>query len=244
MGLGVVPVNIHGIGRHAVPRLAPLSGLHETCWSDMGVNIDGPHGCSLTLDSGLRGINSSISTSASFADGGNISIVTGGDVYLTDTDITTAVGTGFGQGGNISITGPEFMILNRSNILANAFGGPGGNIFLSPDQFIASADSSVNASSELSNDGNIQITSPDVDLSSSLASLPSNYFNPAALLNQACETRRSLEQSKFSVANDSFVPVDVDDIWLSSVLDATGNESSKAGTIAYLVDPDLCSRYQ
>ena len=48
-------------------------------------------------------------------------------IRLRDSQITTAVGSGRGAGGNITID-PEFVVLENSQISANAFGGPGGNI--------------------------------------------------------------------------------------------------------------------
>src|SRR5690606_26771805 len=87
---------------------------------------------------------SSITAEASQSDGGNITVNARNLVYLSDSAITTSVGSGQGKGGNIRID-PTFVILDNSRIVANAFGGPGGNIQIIADHFIASPDSLVDA---------------------------------------------------------------------------------------------------
>ena len=49
-------------------------------------------------------------------------------------------------GGNITID-PEFVILQNSQIVANAFAGQGGNIQITAEAFLADPDSRVDASS-------------------------------------------------------------------------------------------------
>ena len=132
--------------------------------------------------------NGTISTRAVTSDGGNVELAAPKWVYLLDSDITTSVESGFGGGGNITID-PDFVILNKSNILANAFGGPGGNITIVADNVLVSAGSSIDASSELGIDGEINISSPDQEVAKDLAVLPENYLDVTGLISDRCGAR-------------------------------------------------------
>ena len=130
---------------------------------------------------------SSITTQAIESDGGDIQIVALKMVYLDQSEITTSVESGTGGGGNIDID-PEFVILKQSNILANAFGGPGGNINIVAGNFIATPDSTVDASSALGIDGTVNISSPDETISEDLAVLSKNYLDVTSLMSDRCGT--------------------------------------------------------
>ena len=136
----------------------------------------------------LQSVNSSVTTQADFADGGNIKLAVGSIVELVNSEITATVGNGFGKGGNITID-PTFVILNNSDITANGFGGPGGNITIIANTFLATPDSSVAASSALSTPGTVDIQAPITDLSGSLAPLPETVVQAASLLRQSCAAR-------------------------------------------------------
>src|SRR5262249_15175059 len=69
------------------------------------------------------------------------------------------------------------------------FGGPGGNITIVADNFLASPDSSITASSALSTPGTVDIQARIVDLSGSLAPLPDNVLQATALSQQSCAAR-------------------------------------------------------
>jgi len=93
---------------------------------------------------------------------------------MTDSALTTSVSDGQGNGGNITID-PEFVILNNTQITANAHGGTGGNISIISEHYIRSAGSVVNASSELGIDGSVYIASPDEDATSGITVLSDNF---------------------------------------------------------------------
>ena len=77
--------------------------------------------------------NSTVTTEAHQASGGAIKITTNpnGTVQLTDSMISASVLDGTGGGGSVNID-PQFVILQNSQILANAVFGPGGNISSRP----------------------------------------------------------------------------------------------------------------
>ena len=77
----------------------------------------------------------------------------------------------------------------NSQITANAFGGPGGNIDIVTEVFLADPTSQVTASSERSIDGEINIQSPVTDISDTIAPPPATFVSTAALLRDRCAAR-------------------------------------------------------
>lgn len=160
----------------------------------------------ITADESVNVLNdSSISTEAEFSGGGRINIRATDLVYLLDSSITSSVADGTGNGGDITID-PVFVILNSGRILANASSGDGGNILIVTDNFIATPDSVVDASSEFGLDGTVIIKSPVADLNSGLTQLSESFLNVADLLREPCSARRSLNQSSFIVRGQSSIP--------------------------------------
>jgi large exoprotein involved in heme utilization and adhesion len=129
--------------------------------------------------------SSRITTESLDANGGNITLNTVDHLYLLDGQITTSVQGGSGNGGNIDID-PCFVVLNNSQIIANAFEGNGGNIHIVSDYFLAGPESTVMASSQLGIDGTVQIDSPDTDISGRLANLKTPDLDVTALLHSSC----------------------------------------------------------
>jgi len=116
-----------------------------------------------------------ITSAAAQAVGGNIRISASTLIDLQDSKITTSVHGGKGNGGNITIEHPNFVILDKSKIVAQADEGYGGNIRIAAEQFIKSPDSLISASSRLGLDGEVRIDSPAVDLDAMLILLPGGY---------------------------------------------------------------------
>jgi filamentous hemagglutinin family protein len=143
-----------------------------------------------------------LSTQAVDSDGGNVRVEAIDRVYLDNSEITASVGGGSGNGGNVYID-PEFVVLDQSRILANAFGGRGGNILIVTDYFIASSDSSIDASSRLGVDGRVAIRSSVGELDSNLIALPDTYLEKAGLLREPCSARHYADRSSFTVAGRS-----------------------------------------
>ncbi|HXV11010.1 MAG TPA: filamentous hemagglutinin N-terminal domain-containing protein [Burkholderiales bacterium] len=160
-------------------------------------------GNSITLDRGA------ISTRAVAADGGDIKLTAPNIVRLEGSQITTSVESGKGKGGNINID-PQFVIVNNSFIIANAFGGPGGNITIIADNFLQSASSAITASSALSTPGVIEVRSPENNVENNIAQLPAAFIDASALLRGLCTARRTGAASSFVVAGRGGVPVDAD----------------------------------
>src|SRR2546422_10501939 len=75
--------------------------------------------------------------------------------HLIKSQIITSVGSGQGKGGNITID-PRFVVLDNSQIRADAFGGPGGNVKIVADVYLTT-DSVVSASSTLGVPGTLNV---------------------------------------------------------------------------------------
>jgi len=150
----------------------------------------------ITIDAGprLELVRASITTEAKNASGGQIDITARDFVVLQDARITTSVQDGTGGGGDVTID-PQFVILDRSEIVANAFAGPGGNIRITAGTFLASPDSVIDASSQLGIDGNVVIASPNPELTGKLAALPQGFLNASELMADACLARTATEGS-------------------------------------------------
>jgi large exoprotein involved in heme utilization and adhesion len=136
----------------------------------------------------------SISTQAATANGGNIALTVGAFVYLVDSTITTSVKGSAGNGGNITID-PRLVVLDSSDIIAQAVAGHGGNIFINASNLIASTDSLVSASSQLGISGTVELIGPRVDLNGSLVVLPSDLRAAAEVARTSCDARARKESS-------------------------------------------------
>lgn len=200
----------------------------------------------LNAGDALKMINSSITTEATVSDGGNITIIAEKEIYLDQSDITTSVESGLGSGGNIDID-PDFFILRGSNILANAYGGDGGNIDLVAKHFITSADSSIDASSALGMDGEVNMSSPAEDVSDDLAVLPDNYLDVTNLISERCGSSSGssslvdVGSSGIAVDPDGYLPsfAVAENITNANNIKNTASSQNKQWSKAYIDQSEL-----
>ncbi|MDY6992583.1 MAG: hypothetical protein SVR94_08275, partial [Pseudomonadota bacterium] len=150
--------------------------------------------------------DSDIKTAATQALGGNISIQVSQRLAARNSAISTSVGAGQGDGGNIHIELPVFVILGQAQILAQAVGGDGGRIMIHSEQFIVSPKSLIDASSQLGIDGEVIIRSPEQNLSERLVLLPSQFLEAAAYFKQQCIPKIDQEISRFFVVKLAGAP--------------------------------------
>ncbi|EIJ43953.1 filamentous hemagglutinin family N-terminal domain [Beggiatoa alba B18LD] len=144
----------------------------------------------------------SINASTQNAAGGNINLNISQQIYLRNGgNITTSVRGGTGNSGNITISAPQFVIVDKGQIVAQAMDGNGGNITLETEQLLASTtrETQIDASSQTGISGNIVITSPIVDISGNVISLPSGFFNATTQLQSKCGLQNGLLESRFVV---------------------------------------------
>jgi len=136
----------------------------------------------------------------SLKDGGLIATGTinasGGDIKLTilnllylqgNSGISTSVQGGKDNGGNITIKNPTFVVMNQGKIKAQADEGHGGDIRIIAEQFIASPDSLVSASSRFGLDGSVEINSPEENVTEGMLALSSDTDDAIRMMKKPCE---------------------------------------------------------
>ena len=160
--------------------------------------------------------DSSIKTEASHASGGNIDIQAIDRVRLVNSSISTSVLGGSGSGGNITID-PNVVVLQNSQVIAQAVQGAGGNITITTPLFLADQTSLVSASSKFGLNGKKTIQPPTSNLSESMGSLPSSIRQQLALQAQRCAALYGGESSSFIIAGRDTIPTEPGG-WLASPL--------------------------
>jgi filamentous hemagglutinin family protein len=143
------------------------------------------------------------------SDGGNINIKAGNMVRLADSTISTSVGGGpQTTGGKIDID-PNYVILARSQILANAYEGHGGSVKIVANTFLSDPQSAVSASSTLGVDGTVDIQAVISNVSGLLSPLSQEFVNATALLREPCMARlKGGKYSSFIVGGRDALPLE------------------------------------
>jgi filamentous hemagglutinin family protein len=174
--------------------------------------------------------NGSVVTRATLADGGNIQITTPTLLRLRDSTISAEVGGGARTvGGNITID-PQYVLLQHSQIIANANEGKGGNISIQAQQaFLRDPASTVSASSALGINGQVAIQAPVTSLSGTVAPLKQAFAPTTELLRSRCAERlREGTVSRFVVGGRDGVPLEPGSLLLSP-LGQVGQEGGVHG---------------
>jgi filamentous hemagglutinin family protein len=131
-----------------------------------------------------------VETNAALSGGGNVNIDVINRIYLRDSTIAASSGgpeVG-ADGGNIYID-PILFILDNSRIVAQAVAGNGGTINLFADNFVIDYYSTISATSELGNDGEVIVASPDTSVTGTIGALVSGLVSDDALLSEPCAAR-------------------------------------------------------
>ncbi|BBD58251.1 filamentous hemagglutinin outer membrane protein [Nostoc sp. HK-01] len=172
------------------------------------------------LDNGGRFVAESRSVN-----GGDISVNAGNALLLRrGSQISTTAGTAQagGNGGNININAGFVIALpqENSNITANAFSGTGGQVQINTqgifgieprlNESINSSD--ITASSTTGINGDIIITTPNVDPTQGLTNLPADTVNTASLIDSACSASDDKTGSQFTVTGRGGLPASPDDV--------------------------------
>ena len=166
------------------------------------------------VSTGLLSINNAgIVTRAESAAGGNIKI-SGKDIQLTHGGaINASVALGTGGGGDVMIDATTLVLLEKSNITANADLGYGGNITINADAVFRSEDSYITASSNKEGqDGRIIVNSPVQDIVNSMVPLRESFLSADELLPERCETRDPEQVGSFVVDGGEGLPPRPDEL--------------------------------
>jgi large exoprotein involved in heme utilization and adhesion len=179
----------------------------------------------ILIDAGSQLVmeNSSIKTEAAKAGGGNIEIRAVDLVQLGNSTVSTSVLGGSGSGGNITID-PNLVLLQNSQIIAQAVQGAGGNISITTNLLLPDSSSLISASSQFGQQGNIVIQSPVSPASGKLVPLGQKPLIATSLLSQRCAALAGGSISSFTVAGRDSLPAEPGG-WVSSPLALSISES-------------------
>lgn len=167
----------------------------------------------------------SITAETASAQGGNIALNIKDLLLLRDNSLISATaGTAQagGDGGNISITAPFVIgvLLENSDIRANAFTGRGGNVTITTNgiyglqfQELETSFSDITASSRFGVSGTVILNTLNVDPSRGLTSLPIDLVDPSSQIANTCSPNSTVArgESRFAVTGRGGLPSSPDD---------------------------------
>jgi hypothetical protein len=170
-----------------------------------------------------------ISTTAEAGGGGGVSLGAGQLLRLDRGSITTSVRGGSGNGGDVLVNSRS-VVLDHSQIQANADAGRGGNINITAQIYLASPDSAVQASAARGINGTITIQAPQTDVAGTLAELSGNLLRPPTLQQQGCSTLTAFQGvSSFVVGAGDALPRNGDGPQAASYFDIREDAMPRAG---------------
>jgi large exoprotein involved in heme utilization and adhesion len=142
--------------------------------------------------------HAAITAQTANSNGGNVRISVGRLFHLYNSEVTTSVGGGTGNGGNVLLNEPNFLVLNKSRIEANAREGSGGDITIRTGKLTLSPDSVIGGSSIAQGTDNIV----------SLVVSPKTFLNASSQLREACAARGGRRTSSFKPGGRGGLPPD------------------------------------
>jgi filamentous hemagglutinin family protein len=194
------------------PDISLLDGVRITSEAfDEGQNA---RSIAIDAENRLTLRNATVTAAAEFGGGGGIDVDSGGLIDALGSTIETRVQQSTGNAGNVSVAGAN-VALNGSRVIASAAAGAGGGITLRGDQVLISADSVLDASSQVGTDGIITIDAPDVNLDSGLAALTTEFLDPSRLLRPSCDVAGASSGS-FAVRPRAGAPVSPEELLVAS----------------------------
>lgn len=161
-----------------------------------------------------------LETQTAGADGGNISLSSPGYLYLMGSAITTSVHDEAGRsgdGGDIRL-GPEFILLDGSQIIARAVAGSGGNIDIQTTGIYQFAPSQIDAISVFGEDGVVRIESPEINVTEALEVQAGGFLDKMRLQQEVCARgQEMLTEQPSSLRTRPYIggPLNVED-WCPS----------------------------
>jgi hypothetical protein len=163
--------------------------------------------------------DSTISTEALKASGGDIKLTAPNTVMLKNSTLTASVGGGNETtGGKIDID-PQYVVIQNSNVVAKAADGTGGRIAIQADQAVlVDPSSQIDATSSRGINGQIVIQSPIQQLAGAIAPLPQAFAVTADLYGQRCAAQKGGQFSSFVQGSRDGVPPQPGEVLASPLL--------------------------
>jgi filamentous hemagglutinin family protein len=231
---GAISASTSGIASSATGGNITISSVQSTILNNGGsitASSTGPGNAgNITIDAGQQftSTNSSVTTQATQASGGNITVIATDMVRLTNSQLNASVeGSETTVGGNITID-PQAVILQNSQIVAQATQGQGGNIAITTQSLLTDGGISlIDASSQFGISGTVNIQSPTGQMAGRLVALPKNPLIATSLFSQRCAALTGGQFSSFVVAGRYGVPPEPGG-WLASSFTLDGPSSDVA----------------
>lgn len=160
---------------------------------------------------------SQISSNAVASPAGNLNIDTNLLLLNNGSNITTNA-LGLDAGGNINLNADVIVALpldGDSNITANAFNGPGGQITITTQGLfgivVSESNTDLNEITAISQNnpqlnGIVDLNTPDADPSENLAEQPDDIESPQPIA-RGCQTRQFANQSRFKRLGRGGLPI-------------------------------------
>ncbi len=111
------------------------------------------------------------------------------NIFLRRGSLITTDASVNANGGNITVNTDNLVLLENSNITANAIKGRGGNIFINTQGIFVAPNSKITATSEYGVSGDVTINTPDVEPSKGLYNLSNQMIDISRLIVQACNNK-------------------------------------------------------
>ncbi|TYQ28623.1 filamentous hemagglutinin N-terminal domain-containing protein [Pseudanabaena sp. UWO311] len=200
------------------PQAVTLRDGAQIAVGSLGTGIGG----NITLISNFLSLlnSSSITAETASTNGGNITLNIPNLLLLRyASNISTTAGTALagGNGGNINITAGFIVGVKgeNSDIFANAFRGNGGNVNITTNGIyglefrpLLTGFSDITASSQFGLQGSVLVTTPGIDPSRGLTTLPLNLADPSKQVNQSCVIGGKLanRNNSFTISGKGGVP--------------------------------------
>jgi len=203
-----------------------------------GVSIDSQgtgNGGILRVQAGSLALDNKafLSATANSGNGGNIELRALNLLLLRrNSRISTTVGTtqASGNDGNVEILGVPFIVLENSDITANAFKGRGGNIQIGAQGLFFSRDSKITSNG-------LDVLINIATYSIILANLPSADFDISGLIAQGCAAGDGKTGSQFIVTGRGGLPPNPgepfssDAVWSDARLPAVTIKKHRSQTV-------------
>jgi large exoprotein involved in heme utilization and adhesion len=178
----------------------------------------------LTVQANSLFLNRGRLTAETGAGGANINLQVSDLFIMRNESLISANALGTASGGNININTGFLIALppqgpEGSDIIANAFQGNGGRVNLAAQgifgiEFRQSRTpmNDITASSEFGSAGIVAISTPNVDPSQGLTSLPTNVVDPSGLIDRRCEAASGSGTSQFTITGRGGLPSNPNEI--------------------------------
>ncbi|MEE3719592.1 filamentous hemagglutinin N-terminal domain-containing protein [Tumidithrix elongata RA019] len=200
------------------PQVITLQNGAKIAVGSQGSGIGG----NITIFSNILTLlnGSSITAETASTNGGNITLNIPAYLLLRyGSQISTTAGTALagGNGGNININAGFIIGVKgeNSDIFANAFTGNGGNVNITTNAIFGlefrpklTSFSDITASSQFGLQGSVLVTTPGLDPSRGLTTLPLNLTDPTKQVSQSCAIGGKLanRDNRFTISGKGGLP--------------------------------------